>query len=60
MTNIESLQAELEYLLKEDDDVEDLYLYSDIAVGAMKKYLAIVPPEELEEANKLLLSAASK
>ena len=54
LTNIENLQAELEYLLKEDDDVEDLYQYSDIAVGAMKKYMAIVPPNELEQARQIL------
>merc|ERR1712232_1117141 len=47
LTNIENLQAELAYLLKEDDGVEDLYNYADIAVGAMKKYMAIVPPKEL-------------
>jgi predicted small secreted protein len=54
LTNIENLKAELEYLLKEDDDIDDLYSYSDIAVGAMKKYMAIVPPNELEEARRIL------
>ena len=55
LTNIENLTAELEYLLKSgESDVEDLYLYADVATGAMKKYLAIVPPNELEEAKKLL------
>jgi hypothetical protein len=59
LTNIENLQAELEYLLKDDDDIDDLYSYSDISVGAMKKYMAIVPPNELEEARKLLSSSSS-
>lgn len=55
LTNVEDLRAELEYLLKSGEtDVEDLYSFADIATGAMKKYLAIVPPAELEEARKLL------
>ena len=55
LTNVENLRAELEYLLKSgESDVEDLYAFADIATSAMKKYLAIVPPNELEEAKKLL------
>jgi hypothetical protein len=57
LTNVENLRAELEYLIKSGDtDVADLYSYADIAVGAMKKYLAIVPPNELEEAKKAIAS----
>jgi hypothetical protein len=53
LTNVENLRAELEYLIKSGEtDVDDLYSYADIAVGAMKKYLAIVPPNELEEAKR--------
>jgi hypothetical protein len=55
LTNVENLRAELEYLIKSgDDEVEDLYSYADIVTSAMKKYLAVVPPNELEEAQKLL------
>ena len=55
LTNIENLTAELEYLLKSgESEVEDLYQYADVATEAMKKYLAIVPPNELDEAKKLL------
>jgi hypothetical protein len=52
LSNVENLKAELEYLLKNEDEVDDLYKYADIAASAMKKYLAIVPPNELEEALK--------
>jgi hypothetical protein len=52
LSNVENLKAELEYLLKNEDEVDDLYKYADIAGSAMKKYLAIVPPNELEEALK--------
>jgi hypothetical protein len=55
LTNIENLRAELEYLLKDGEDgIDDLYSYTDIVTGAMKKYLAFVPPNELEEARKIL------
>jgi hypothetical protein len=55
LSNVENLRAELEYLLKSgEDDVEDLYSYADIVTSAMKKYLAVVPPNELEEAQRLL------
>lgn len=55
LTNVEDLAAELEYLLKSGEtETEDLYSFADTAVGAMKKYLAIVPPNELEDAKKFL------
>jgi hypothetical protein len=56
LTNIENLRAELEYLLKtgKTTETEDLYQYADVAISAMKKYLAIVPPNELVEAQKAL------
>ena len=60
LTNVEDLRAELEYLLKSGEtDVEDLYSFADTALSAMKRYLAIVPPNELDEAKKLLASATN-
>jgi hypothetical protein len=58
LTNIENLRAELEYLLKNNitNETEDLFTYADLATSAMKKYLAIVPPNELAEAQKALSS----
>ena len=57
LTNLENLRAELEYLLKSgDDDIEDLYKYADGATAAMKKYLALVPPAQMEEALQILSS----
>lgn len=58
LTNMENLRAELEYLLKsEDSETEDLYSYSDIVNSAMAKYLAIVPPNELDDARRMLSSS---
>eukprot|EP00980_Cylindrotheca_fusiformis_P016398 scaffold4887_cov118-Cylindrotheca_fusiformis.AAC.8 len=58
LTNMENLRAELEYLLKSgDSETEDLYLYSNAVNSAMAKYLAIVPPNELDEARRLLSSS---
>ena len=56
LTNVENLTAELEYLIKNQirDETDDLYQYADIAVGAMTKYLSLVPPNELEEAQRIL------
>jgi len=55
LTNMENLKAELEYLIKSgENEMEDLYLYSDICTSAMKKYLAQVPPNELREAERSL------
>lgn len=60
LTNMENLRAELEYLIKSDEnDMEDLYAYADICVSAMQKYLAIVPPKELKEAQLILSSEDS-
>ena len=58
LTNVENLRAELEYLLKSgDSETEDLYSYTDIVNSAMAKYLAIVPPNELEEARRIVSSS---
>ena len=57
LTNVEALIAEVEYLIKTPEEgTEDLFIYSDITTSAMKKYLAIVPPNELEAALKMLAS----
>ena len=56
MTNLEALQAELEYLLKERDDPGDLYKYSANTNLAMKDYLSNVSPEEMSKAKSLLAS----
>ena len=55
MTNIEDLQAELEYLMAHpEDDSEDLQRYATAASDAMQRYLEVVPPKELQQANELL------
>jgi len=61
LTNIENLQAEVTYLIKErkagnPPEVEDLYLYTKLAKDGMKKYLDLVPPPELTAAEKILSS----
>ena len=61
LTNMENLRAELEFLIKtpeeENESVEDLYTYTAIVTSAMKKYLAIVPPNELKEAQAALAAS---
>jgi hypothetical protein len=60
LTNVENLRAELEYLIKTGEkETVDLFSYADIATAAMKKYLAIVPPNELNEAQRMLNSISS-
>ena len=55
LTNIENLRAELEYLIKSGEtETDDLFTYADVATSAMKKYLAIVPPNELQQAKEIL------
>jgi len=57
LTNIENLRAELEYLIRTGEtETDDLYSYADVATAAMKKYLAIVPPNELLQAQKILVT----
>jgi hypothetical protein len=58
LTNVENLRAELEYLLKSgDSETDDLFSYTNIVNSAMAKYLAIVPPNELDEARRALSSS---
>jgi len=57
LTNVENLQAEVSYLLKERKDgnqleVDDLYLYAKASKDSMSKYLELVPPSEIKAALK--------
>lgn len=61
LTNVENLQAEVAYLIKERKagsplETEDLYLYAKIAKDGMKKYLDLVPPSERTAAEKIVSS----
>lgn len=58
LTNVENLQAEVVYLIKEQKagnppETEDLYKYAKIAKDGMKKYLDLVPPSERTAAEKI-------
>lgn len=54
LTNIESLQAEVDYLIQHpDESAEDLYAYATGASKAMEKYLAVIPPDQLKRAKEL-------
>jgi hypothetical protein len=54
LTNLEALQAEVDYLLAHpDESTDDLYKYSQLANEAMQKYLEIVPPSEIARAKEL-------
>ena len=48
--------GQLDYLLQhsEEETAEDLRSYSDTAQAAMKGYLEVVPPGEIEQARKLI------
>lgn len=55
LTNIEDLIAELQYVQKTPgSDTADLKMFADQAVNSMGKYLSIVPPNELQQAQRLL------
>jgi hypothetical protein len=57
LTNIEYLQAEVAYLLKdstpafEKEHPDDLYMYAKAAQTAMSKYMELVPPAEVVQAK---------
>jgi len=62
LTNVENLQAEVVYLIKEQKagnppETEDLYKYAKIAKDGMKKYLDLVPPSERTAAEKIFSSS---
>ena len=60
LTNIEDMRAELEYLSRHrDESDEDLQRLATAAANAMQRYLAVVPPRELEQARALLASHSS-
>lgn len=59
ITNIEALRAEVDYLLKEEDDVADLKDYSKKIRNGMIEYLALVPPKELDLAREEFKSISS-
>ncbi len=59
LTNLENLQAEVAYLIKEMKvgnplETEDLYLYSDTCKDGMAKYLDLVPPMEVKIAKEII------
>jgi len=60
LTNMESLGAELDYLLKdttsadEKAQTEDLLSYAKSCDDAMKRYLELVPPNEIKIAEDLM------
>jgi len=65
LTNIEALQAEVAYLLKEKKagnllEMDDMLEYSSIAKESMKKYLDLVPPGELKMAQDMLANEGPK
>jgi len=60
LTNIEDLQAEFPYLIQHPEESdEDLRTYATNASNAMKRYLDVVPPNELKQANELLTASSS-
>lgn len=61
LTTVEDMQAELDYLIKTPDDEspDDLQSMIRTAQSAMKRYLQVVPPRELEKAQELLLQASA-
>jgi hypothetical protein len=61
LTNVENLQAEVTYAIKEikagnEMETEDLYLYVQICKDGMVKYLDLVPPGEVKIAKEIIAS----
>lgn len=61
LTNVENLQAEVPYLIKESKsgnpiETEDLYQYINICRDGMLKYIELVPPGELKMAQDIIAS----
>jgi hypothetical protein len=55
LTNIEDMQAEVDYLVKNtNESKDDLYLLSKKALAAIEEYLRIVPPVEIDKAKSLM------
>ena len=61
LTNIENMRAEIDYLSRnlDDNDEEDLRLLATATAAAMQRYLAVVPPRELEQARALMTASSS-
>lgn len=60
LTNVEDLLAELIYLEKnKEEDATDAKALVEAATTAMKKYISIVPPNELEQARRYLQQDSS-
>ena len=59
LTNIENLQAEVTFLIKEQKagntlEVDDLYTYTSVAKDGMSKYIDLVPPQEVKAAKEII------
>jgi hypothetical protein len=55
LTNVEDLRSEVDFLLKNPEEaMDDMLNISSLAVAAMRKYLNVVPPDELVAARELL------
>lgn len=59
LTNLENLQAEVVYLIKEEKagnalETEDLVTYIKLCTGGMEKYLELVPPNEIKLAKEIV------
>lgn len=65
LTNLEALQAEVVYLIKERTngaetvETEDLYKYTANARESMAKYLNLIPPAELKVGRELFSAQSS-
>lgn len=61
LTNVENLQAELDYLMKPttpaSETTEDLLSYADTMKTTMDRYIEVVPPTELRKARELLAAS---
>jgi hypothetical protein len=55
LTNVEDLQAEIAFLLNnKEESLEDAITLAKNACQAMRRYLEVVPPSELQEARELV------
>jgi hypothetical protein len=59
LTNLDNLQAEVAYLIKEEKagnvlETDDLYNYIRACTDGMERYLELVPPGELKLAKEIL------
>lgn len=64
LTNLENLQAEVAYLIKEvkagnDLETDDLVNYIRACTGGMEKYLELVPPAEIKLARDIVAKKSS-